>query len=266
MDQNSTDKIRSATFPLVRKGYDPGEVEGFLARLADWLETGGGDQARADVVRREIERVGEKTAAVLTSAEDTAQQLRGDAEREADEMVGRAQSEASGTREEADGYAAKVRGEADDYSAKLLGDADTYGAETRGAADTYAETTRAAADADAERKQTVAEKRAREAAEAAEAKAKRIVNDGARRRREIEAVIADLVGRRNAVITDANRLSEGLQAAAAAHTPKEGSDPFAKLGELDPVERGEPGPDDTASPAAGPATSEEEDQPQQVEA
>ncbi len=264
MDQNSAEKIRSATFPLVRKGYDPAEVEKFLTRLADWLETGGGDQARADVVKREIERVGERTAAVLAMAEDTAQQLRGDAEREADEMVGEAQTVASRTRDEADGYAQKVRGDADAYSEKSVGDADTYAAETRGAADTYAKTTRSAADVDAGRKQTVAETRAAELIEAAEAKAKRIVNDGVRRRREIEAVIADLVGRRNAVITDANSLSQGLRAAAAAHTPKDGSDPFAQPRELDPVERGEGEPNDEAAAAAGRPTSEKPAKPQQV--
>ena len=71
VDQTSLDRIRNATFPTSRRGYDKHEVEKFLARLADWLETGGGDESRSDAVKRELERVGERTGAILSQAEES---------------------------------------------------------------------------------------------------------------------------------------------------------------------------------------------------
>jgi DivIVA domain-containing protein len=237
--ETSVEQIRAAKFPLVRKGYDPDQVEAFLAKIADWLETGGPDEARAEIVKREIERVGERTASVLTSAEDTAQQLRGDAEREVAAMLERAESESRRVGAEADTYAATARGEADEYATRLRADADAYATKTRADADAYARKTREAVNADAERKRVVADRRVSEVLEAAEEKARRIVNDGSKRRREVEDVIADLVKHRDQAIATANGLGAELQSVAAGHTPKTGADPFERPRELDPLERGE---------------------------
>jgi DivIVA domain-containing protein len=237
--ESGIERIGAAKFPLVRKGYDPDQVDAFLAEVVDWLETGGADQARAEVVKREIERVGERTASILASAEDTAQQLRGDAEVEIAAMLEGAESESGQVRTEADAYAATARGEADEYATKLRAEADAYAATTRADADAYARETRETVDADAERKQVVADRRATEVIEAAEEKARRIVNDGSARRREVEAVIADLVKRRDQVIATANDLGAELRSVAAGHTPKAGADPFERPRELDPLERGE---------------------------
>ena len=243
------ERIRGAKFPLVRKGYDPDRVDAFLGEVVDWLETGGADQARAEIVKREIERVGERTASILASAEDTAQQLRGDAEREIAAMLDRAESESKRMRAEAETYAASARGEADEYATTLRGEADAYAAKTRADADTYARETHEGADADAQRKQVVADRRAAEVIEAAQEKARRIVNDGSARRLDVEAVIADLVKRRDQVIATANSLGAELQSVAAGHTPKAGADPFERPGELDPLERGESVPPEAESEA-----------------
>ncbi len=237
--ESRIERIRSTRFTLVRKGYDPAQVEQFLAEVADWLETGGTDEARAEIVRREIDRVGERTAGILAGAEDTAEQWRGDAEREVAAMLDRAGAESERERTDADAYAATTRGDADEYGARLRTATDTYAEKMRGDADAYAETTRSTADANADRKQVVADQRAAELIEAAEAKARRIVNDGAKRRREIETVIADLIKRRDEVIASANGLSAALQSVAAGHTPEPDADPFARPRELDPLERGE---------------------------
>ena len=237
--EGSIERIRAAKFPLVRKGYDPGQVEAFLAKVADWLETGGTDEARAEVVKREIERVGERTTSILASAEDTAQQLRGDAEREVAAMLDRAESESRRLGTEADTYAATARGEADEYATRLRADADAYATKTHADADAYARKTRETVNADAERKQVVADQRATEVIEAAERKARRIVNDGSKRRREVEGVIAELVKQRDQVIATASGLGAELQSVAAGHTPKAGADPFERPRELDPLERGE---------------------------
>ncbi len=173
VDQTSLDRIRNATFPSARRGYDKHEVEKFLGRLADWLETGGGEDSRSDAVKRELERVGERTGAILAQAEESAQQIRAEAEEEARGTINSANIEASETR----------------------ADADNYATETKAAA----------------------EREAREAIESARAQARRIVAEAEQRREDAEAVIGDLIRRRDDVITDTEELSRKLAAAAEQH-------------------------------------------------
>jgi DivIVA domain-containing protein len=186
VDHTSLDRIRNATFPTARRGYDKREVEKFLAKLAEWLETGGGDETRSDAVKRELERVGQRTGAILAQAEESAQQIRADAEQEAQDTVRRAEEAAEETR----------------------GAADAYASESRTSADAYAEETRAKTDEEAE-----------VAIDAAEAEARRIVEEGTARRRDIEAVISDLVRRRDAVLGDIEELTDELKAVVADHGP-----------------------------------------------
>ena len=113
VDQTSLDRIRNATFPSARRGYDKHEVEKFLGRLADWLETGGGDETRSDAVKKELERVGERTGAIQAQAEESAQQIRAEAEDDARGTVNTANLEADETRTEADNYAAETRASAE---------------------------------------------------------------------------------------------------------------------------------------------------------
>jgi DivIVA domain-containing protein len=176
MQPDSIERIRSATFPIARKGYEKREVERFLGKLADWLEAGGGDRARSDLVKRELERVGEKTASILATAEDLAAEIRDEVAREAEDARSRADENA---------------------------------------------------------RQTIAE---------AHNKAKRIVDEGVRRREDLETLISDLVRRRDAVLSDIEQLVTQLKATGTTHTPPPGSDPFATPSELDPVERADAGP------------------------
>lgn len=216
VDQTSLDRIRNATFPSSRRGYDKQEVEKFLARLADWLETGGGDESRSATVKRELERVGERTGAILAQAEESAQQIRTEAEQEARETIANATAEAEKARSEA----------------------DTYSQETRSSADSYAEQTRSAVDKEASEARAASEQEARETVADAEAQARRIVDEGTRRREDIESVIADLVRRRDDVLVDTEELSTKLSSAVADHRPAQGADPFDKPDELDPAAKG----------------------------
>ncbi|MGH2984410.1 MAG: DivIVA domain-containing protein [Solirubrobacterales bacterium] len=214
VDQTSLDRIRNATFPSSRRGYDKHEVEKFLARLADWLETGGGDESRSDTVKRELERVGQRTGAILAQAEESAQQIRAEAEEEARGAINSANAQAEQTRSEA----------------------DTYSQETRSAADAFAEETRRTADEKAAATRSQAEENARETIASAQAQAQRIVEEGSQRREDIEAVIADLVRRRDDVLSDTEALSGKLSGAVKEHRPS-GKDPFAAPEEFDPLER-----------------------------
>jgi DivIVA domain-containing protein len=215
VDQTSLDRIRNATFPSSRRGYDKQEVEKFLARLADWLETGGGDESRSATVKRELERVGERTGAILAQAEESAQQIRTEAEQEARETIDGATSEADQARREA----------------------DAYSQETRSGADAYAEQTRSAAEQEAAETRAGAEQDAREAVADAEAQARRIIDEGTQRREDIESVIADLVRRRDDVLADTDELVSKLTAAVSEHRPAAEADPFERPEELDPAAR-----------------------------
>ena len=217
VDQTSLDRIRNATFPTARRGYEKHEVEKFLSRLADWLETGAGDESRSDVVKRELEKVGERTGAILAQAEESAQQIRAEAEEEVRGTVNTANMQAAETRSAADQYDSEKRTSADAYARQTTQDAEQEAVATR----------------------AKAEQQARETIEAAEAQARRIVEEGTQRREDIEAVIVDLVRRRDDVLTDTEELAAKLTAAVSQHRAKPGADPFGKPDELDPLARDE---------------------------
>lgn len=113
MADQSIEQIRTATFPLARRGYERREVDEFLSELADWLESGGGDEARQELVKRELERVGERTSAILAAAEDSAERTRVEAE-----------EDARFERREADEYSQRTRGGADEYAEATVNSAD----------------------------------------------------------------------------------------------------------------------------------------------
>jgi DivIVA domain-containing protein len=200
VDQTSLDRIRNATFPSSRRGYDKHEVEKFLSRLADWLETGAGDESRSDTVKRELERVGQRTGAILSQAEESAQQIRAEAEEEARGTINTANMQADETR-------------------------------------TETEQIRQATQEEVEAIRQQGEQDARGTIEAAQAEARRIVEEGTQRREDIEAAIADLVRRRSDVLADIEELTAKLTGAVSEHQAAPGSDPFDKPDELDPLHR-----------------------------
>lgn len=196
------EQLRNATFPVERRGgYSPQAVDGYLAELADWLETGGADQARAAVVQREMGRVGERTGTILSAAQESADRISA----------------------EAQGEAARLRADAERDSTEQRALADAYVAETRAAADAYAADVRERADEEA---RTAAETAAREAAEAraeadeharltirdADARLARAEQQAAELKRDAEAELEDLIGKRQEVIANVEELATGLRA------------------------------------------------------
>src|ERR1700722_14702114 len=83
MDQQQIERIRNPRFPLVRRGYEPREVDHFMLGLAEWLENGGVDEAGSYAVTRRLERAGETTARLLAAAQAEADQILKEAETEA---------------------------------------------------------------------------------------------------------------------------------------------------------------------------------------
>jgi DivIVA domain-containing protein len=173
MDWKDIDRIRVPGFAEARRGYDKREVDTFLGRLADWLETDAADEIGPVAVKRRLEAVGRSTAQILLTTQ-----------REAEEL----------------------RQSADEECAKMLADAEATARRTREAAKDYARETHAKADADA-----------RSTTEAATIEARETVDEGERRRAQIEAVIASLEIRRDDVLADLDRVCEELAAVIADH-------------------------------------------------
>ena len=214
VDQTSLDRIRNATFPSSRRGYDKHEVEKFLARLADWLETGPAmspARTRSSVSWSAWDSGPARFCPRPRRAPSRSAPRRGGGP----EPVNTANMEAAETRTEIDNYAS----------------------ETRTSADAYSQQTRQEAEEVLSNAKAEAEKQAREALAAAEAQARRIVEDGTQRREDIEAVIKDLVRRRNDILADTEELSAKLTGAVSEHRPDSGSDPFDRPNELDPLDR-----------------------------
>ena len=62
------------------RGYDRDAVHDMLDRVADWMEgKAGAVSSAAPGVREEIAKVGERTAGILTAAEEAAANLRDEA-------------------------------------------------------------------------------------------------------------------------------------------------------------------------------------------
>jgi DivIVA domain-containing protein len=231
VDQDSVDRIRSATFPLARRGYDRHEVERFLNEIADWLETGGTDEARADLVGEDLDKIGKQVSNILTEAHDAARTMRAEAEREVRQQLADANRKAEAIREEADQYAGETREEADALLMKTRSEANAQADEVQAEADGYAETTRGEADAystkvrgDAEAAvrelRAKTEKATKELTDKARTEARKIVDEANRKRGDIEKVIADLEQRRQAVVNELRRLASDVAGAAGEQSPE----------------------------------------------
>ena len=195
MDGRSIDRIRKASFAHAVRGYDRNEVDAFLHELAEWLESIGGDAPGSEIVRAELERVGERTTGILTEAHDAAEGIREDATRDVRKQL----VDANVTVE-------SLRASAEEYSEKTREEADAYGRRTRNDADVYAEQSRSEIEADTEAARLAA-------AKAAEA----IAAEANRRRQEVEETVAELERRRYGVLAELDRLASGIAGAATQH-------------------------------------------------
>src|SRR5215211_1622670 len=194
MDRDSIERIRTATFSVARRGYDKREVDRFLERVAEWLESGGDDDSRRQLVRNELERIGQETGKILVDAHDVGEGIRERADAEAAQIVDQAREEADEVREAGDRYASGQRAEADAYSERAHIEADEYANETRGEADSYAAKTRNDANAEAYAAATRqgADEESERIINEAEASARRMNQDVTTHREEIETVISGL--------------------------------------------------------------------------
>ena len=184
------DRLRTARFPTARRGgYNTDAVDAYLRELADWLETGGQDQTRSALVQREMERVGERTGAILAAAQQTA-----------DDLTNEARTEAAKEREDAERDAGKTRA-----------DADSYATETRTAADEHVRMTAEAAAREAAEMRKEAESEARRMGEEGERHLEEANAEAAAKTANVEEEIAALVEKREAILANLEQLARRIK-------------------------------------------------------
>jgi cell division septum initiation protein DivIVA len=146
LDTSSPDEVARANFPIVRRGFDPVEVQAFaraigteIARLqalnTDYSERMAEAEARANARVDETtvaEFLGEESSRLLLVARDTANEVRARAEEYANVTVRGADTYAKNKGNEADAYQARVTREADQVAARTRREAREDAERTRG--------------------------------------------------------------------------------------------------------------------------------------
>ena len=120
MDRQDLERLRTPGFRLARRGYDRREVDRFLTRLVDWLETDAAREIGHLAVTRKLELVGKSTTHILLAAEQEAEELLSQAQADIAELRKQAQDDAHAVRAAADEYAAKTREEANAEASETI--------------------------------------------------------------------------------------------------------------------------------------------------
>ena len=117
-------------FPIVFRGYDRDAVEAHLAALEEEVIELHATRSPQAAVKRELDRVGEETAAILKGAHAAADDIAKRSRTRADERVAQAEREADRLRAEAEVHVRRLDSDTDEIWAerrKLLEDARAMG-------------------------------------------------------------------------------------------------------------------------------------------
>jgi cell division septum initiation protein DivIVA len=216
------DEVSTRGFAAAFRGVSELEVRNFLKRVADEMSTALAReealQAQVAELQEQLEHpplvtedrlldaLGEETARVLRSAQESAEEIRTRAIAKAEELTATAEAEAAATREEADADAAAMRDAAQTAAAAREEEAVAFATETRTTAETEVAEQRAATEAEltAMREQTTAETAAE--IEAAKEAGRELVNEA---RAVRERILADLGRRRMLLQAQIDELRAG---------------------------------------------------------
>ncbi len=123
-DPISVEDVRRATFPQAIRGYDRQAVHDMLDRVADWMEGRGGAAIKSSSpLRDELARVGERTAGILTAAEEAARLLRDEAVEYAERLRADAEDEVRKARLNASQKTDEMVAEAEAKGQRIIDDA-----------------------------------------------------------------------------------------------------------------------------------------------
>jgi DivIVA domain-containing protein len=130
MDWKDLDRIREPGFAEARRGYDKREVDTFLGRLAEWLETDAASEIGDMAVTHKLEAVGRSTSHILLTTQQEAEEMRRSADEECAKVLADAEGSARRTREAAEAYARETRAKADADARKTAEAAEAEATET----------------------------------------------------------------------------------------------------------------------------------------
>jgi ElaB/YqjD/DUF883 family membrane-anchored ribosome-binding protein len=120
----------AADFPVVFRGYDREVVDAHLAAIEEDIAELHANRTPQSAVRRELERVGQETAAILQRAHEAADEVARRARTKADARIEEADRQAEEMRREAEARLRRIDKDTDDVWAdrrKLLEDARAMG-------------------------------------------------------------------------------------------------------------------------------------------
>ena len=141
-DASAADRVRAAEFPTAMRGYDREAVDGFVAQVADLVETLESRQARETVVQRALEEVGEATSAILKQAHESADDITARSRSKAEDRVEVARQEAAAITREARQEADELKRETEDLQeerASLIDELRRFATDTLAVADAAAD-------------------------------------------------------------------------------------------------------------------------------
>jgi len=119
-----SEEVRRATFPQTPRGYDREAVHDLLDRVADWMEGKAGAVASATPgMREELAKVGERTAGILTAAEEAGQNLLQEASEYAESLRSDADAEVRESRLNASQRMDEMIAEAETKAQRIIDDA-----------------------------------------------------------------------------------------------------------------------------------------------
>jgi cell division septum initiation protein DivIVA len=176
MDMSNPEDVARANFPIVRRGFDPIEVQGFarsasaeisrlrhqcteLEKALTVAETKANERLTEATVAgflgeqagKMLEASRQAAETALTRAQQTAEQTMAEADEYASRTVAAADAHAERVARQTRIESERRRREVDEHSTKVRGEADEYGRSTISQADADADATRRRADLDAQR-------------------------------------------------------------------------------------------------------------------
>jgi cell division septum initiation protein DivIVA len=164
LDTSNPEDVARANFPIVRRGFDPIEVQGFARSVSAEItrlkhRNGELEKALETAETKASERLteatvagflGEEAARMLQASREAADTARRRAEEAAARAVEEAEEYAAQTTHDANAQAERTLRQARVDCERRLREVDEYAARVRKEADTYAHATQTQADADAE--------------------------------------------------------------------------------------------------------------------
>jgi DivIVA domain-containing protein len=120
MDPRLIDDLQTVTFPVALRGYDRAAVEAFLREVAARIARASQSDDVAPVVRRQLDRFGERAGELLAAADEAAAELREQAAEEVEDARVTADEESRRVVLEAGGKAEEILLDADRRAERII--------------------------------------------------------------------------------------------------------------------------------------------------